>query len=236
MSTAIFVDAGFYLKRFPAVYPQKDSGNPQAVARILHQAAIEHLSWKGNADRRELYRVFVYDCPPLTKKAHRPISGRSIDFGRTDSARFRQEFHRELKCLRKVALRLGRLQDRQRWRIQPWAMNSLLAAKRTFDDLTDDDFAYEVHQKGTDMRIGLDIASVSYKRQVDQIVLVAGDADFVPAAKLARREGVDFILDPMWARVPEDLHEHIDGLRSTSPRPSRGRSESDRLPAFAAVQ
>jgi len=69
------------------------------------------------------------------------------------------------------------------------------------------------------MRIGLDIASVSYKKQVDQIVLVAGDADFVPAAKLARREGVDFILDPMWAHIPEDLHEHIDGLRSISPRP-----------------
>ncbi len=69
------------------------------------------------------------------------------------------------------------------------------------------------------MRIGLDIASVAYKKQVDQIVLVAGDADFVPAAKLARREGIDFILDPMWNPIPSDLHEHIDGLRSTSPRP-----------------
>jgi uncharacterized LabA/DUF88 family protein len=39
------------------------------------------------------------------------------------------------------------------------------------------------------MRIGLDIASLSYKKQVDQIILIAGDSDFVPAAKLARREG-----------------------------------------------
>jgi uncharacterized LabA/DUF88 family protein len=31
---------------------------------------------------------------------------------------------------------------------------------------------------------------------VDQIVL---DADFVPAAKLARREGNDFVLDPFAA-------------------------------------
>jgi uncharacterized LabA/DUF88 family protein len=67
-------------------------------------------------------------------------------------------------------------------------------------DLTDDDFVYDVKQKGTDMRVGLDIASVSYKGQADQIVLVAGDSDFVPAAKLARREGVDFILDPSGAR------------------------------------
>ena len=46
-------------------------------------------------------------------------------------------------------------------------------------------------QKGVDMRIGLDIASMAFKRQVDQIVLIAGDSDFVPAAKLARREGIE---------------------------------------------
>ena len=44
-------------------------------------------------------------------------------------------------------------------------------------------------------------------------------ADFVPAAKLARREGIDFVLDPMWRQVPPGLNEHIDGLRSTCPRP-----------------
>ena len=69
------------------------------------------------------------------------------------------------------------------------------------------------------MRIRLDIASLAYKKQVGQIVLFAGDADFVPAAKLARRKGIDFILDPKWQRIAEDLQEHIDGLRLTCPRP-----------------
>lgn len=69
------------------------------------------------------------------------------------------------------------------------------------------------------MRIGVDVASLSFKKQVDQIVLIAGDADFVPAAKMARREGIDFILDPMWQTIPDGLMEHIDGLRSTCPRP-----------------
>ena len=64
------------------------------------------------------------------------------------------------------------------------------------------------------MRIGVDIASMAYKKQVNQIILIAGDSDFVPAAKLARREGIDFILDPMWANIQEDLFEHIDGLKS----------------------
>jgi uncharacterized LabA/DUF88 family protein len=102
-------------------------------------------------------------------------------------------------------------------------MHALLRRERAFDSLVDADFDYEVRQKGTDMRIGLDIASVSYKKQVDQIILIAGDADFVPAAKLARREGIDFILDPMWSPLPADLHEHIDGLRSMCPRPAAPR-------------
>ncbi len=75
------------------------------------------------------------------------------------------------------------------------------------------------------MKIGLDIASLSYKKLVDQIVLIAGDSDFVPAAKLARREGIDFILDPMWNPVNPDLHEHIDGLKSTCKKPAPLRSK-----------
>lgn len=79
--------------------------------------------------------------------------------------------------------------------------------------------ALELRQKGVDMRIGLDISTLTLKRQVDTIVLVAGDSDFVPAAKLARREGVTFILDPLWQSVNDDLYEHIDGLQSGLPRP-----------------
>ena len=71
------------------------------------------------------------------------------------------------------------------------------------------------------MRIGLDIVSITLKHQADIIVLVAGDADFVPAAKLARREGVQFILDPLWQNVSPDLSEHIDGLTSGFSKPRR---------------
>ena len=76
----------------------------------------------------------------------------------------------------------------------------------------------EVDQKGVDMKIGLDIASLAYKKQVDQIVLVSGDSDFVAAAKLARREGIDFILDPLFNPIKPDLFEHIDGLRTCDSR------------------
>jgi len=46
-----------------------------------------------------------------------------------------------------------------------------------------------------------------------------GDSDFVPAAKLARREGVEFLLDPLWQQVSDELNEHVDGVVSVFPKP-----------------
>jgi uncharacterized LabA/DUF88 family protein len=137
-------------------------------------------------------------------------------------ASWRLAFHDELRRLRKVALRLGYLNDRSgHWALRPDKLKALLGRQITVEELVEADAKYEVRQKGVDMRIGLDIASMAYKKQVDQIILVAGDSDFVPAAKLARREGIDFILDPMWASIRDDLHEHIDGLCSVFDRKPR---------------
>ncbi len=202
---------------------------------------LEHLLDKrrepGEKPKRisHLYRIFYYDCPPLGKKAHNPISHQLIDFSQTPLARWRLEFFEQLKKLRKVALRLGYLNDRSsHWIIRPEAFRQLLSRKMSLDQLTEDDVRYEVRQKGVDMRLGLDIASLAYKKQVDQIVLVAGDSDFVPAAKLARREGIDFILDPMWASIREDLHEHIDGLQSVLPRPRHQKMPQEAAPGNGA--
>lgn len=52
------------------------------------------------------------------------------------------------------------------------------------------------------------------KKQVDQIILISGDSDFIPAAKLARREGIDIILDPMKQHVKPDLNKYVDGVRN----------------------
>lgn len=88
-----------------------------------------------------------------------------------------------------------------------------------WQNLRPGDVALGLRQKGVDMRIAIDIASLTLKKQVKTIVLVAGDSDFVPAAKLARREGIEFILDPLWQNVNDDLFEHIDALQSGLKRP-----------------
>ena len=64
------------------------------------------------------------------------------------------------------------------------------------------------------LKIGLDIATLAFKERVGQMILIAGDSDFVPAAKFARKEGVDFMLDPMMNNIETGSHEHIDGLMS----------------------
>jgi uncharacterized LabA/DUF88 family protein len=214
------VDGGFFLRRYR--YLKGQTYDARQVAKDLFTWSLKHLEGKNN-ELRELYRIFYYDCPPLQKKIFNPINRELIDLGKSEEAQFRTNLHSELRKLRKVALRQGRLGDYGNWIVSAAKMKALLSGSLKATELGPEDVTYEVRQKGVDMRIGLDIASLTYKKQVDQIVLIAGDADFVPAAKLARREGIDFILDPMWKEISDELHEHIDGLKSTCPRPGVAR-------------
>jgi uncharacterized LabA/DUF88 family protein len=111
------------------------------------------------------------------------------------------------------------LKDSNKWLITPEKTGELLNGTIKINDLKERDVFYEMRQKGVDIKIGIDIASITFKRLVHRIILVSGDADFVPAAKLARRDGIDFILDPMWNPINPLLHEHIDGLKSTCENP-----------------
>lgn len=229
MRIAVLVDGAFFLYRFPHVYRQVDGGDPKVVARTLHRMACAHLyRTRKNGERLkqgDLYRVFFYDCPPLEKRVHRPISKRSLNFSKEPSTIFRNALHTELRGLRKVALRLGRLDEKNaRWQLKDAALKALIRGDRNFEDLIDEDFIYYARQKVVDTKIGVDIALLAEKRLVDRIVLIAGDSDFVPAAKHARREGVDVVLDPMWNHIAPDLHEHIDGLRSTCPNPTKPKA------------
>ncbi|MXW73347.1 MAG: NYN domain-containing protein [Gammaproteobacteria bacterium] len=69
-----------------------------------------------------------------------------------------------------------------------------------------------IHQKGVDMRVGLDIASLTLKKQVEVIVLVTGDSDFVPAMKFARREGAQLFLVCLGHQITGEMREHADLL------------------------
>lgn len=209
---AVLIDGGFFIKRFNTLYNKDKKMSGAEVAEHLYTMAHKHV---GN--RNILYRIFYYDCEPLSKKAHNPISGKAVDFSKSEEYKFRIELIEALKKKRKVALRIGMLKDNKSWAIRPRVIKDLLAGKIKLEDVREDDIFFEVRQKGIDMKIGVDIASLALKRFVDCIVLFSGDSDFVPASKLARREGVDFVLDPMFANVEPQLFEHIDGMKSVYP-------------------
>jgi len=214
MLTAVLIDGAFFLWRYRAL--RLGQYTATEVAATVTAIAEKHA---GTYDG--LYRVFYYDCPPLQMGATNPVTKRRLDFSNTEAAKFRSALFEELKRRRKLALRLGYLQDGKAWKIRTQCVKELFAGKRSLSDLTEQDVAYDTRQKGVDMRIGLDIASLAYKKLVRRIVLVSGDADFVPAAKLARREGIHFVLDPMWHRVHASLFEHIDELTTHCPSPSK---------------
>ena len=206
-----------------------DSSDPEAVARSIWQLVRNHLQQLNDTYQVKnpvalLYRTFYYDATPYDKKAHRPVSSSAIDYAKTDQAKFRERLFQVLRSSRSLAVRLGEVRGdsgARFWILKPNSQKGILNRTLDVDDLTDDDFTPSLRQKGVDMRIGLDIASLTLKKHVDTIILVSGDADFVPAAKFARREGVKFVLDPLWHNIPADLNEHIDGLTSGFARPNR---------------
>lgn len=176
--TAIFIDGAFFIKRAQKIFGSQD---PKDLADILWRYALRHVqptSYKHDKDDQyaadmafhyaldHLYRIFFYDCPPLQKKMHHPVTKKCIDFAKSDRGRWRLAFHEALKEKRKVALRLGVVDDANcAWTITPAKIKELYTHKITIDDLQEQDYSLIQHQKGVDMRIGIDIASVAYKKE-----------------------------------------------------------------------
>ncbi len=219
--TAVLIDGGFFLSRYKTIYPGGQGHAPEQVVENLIKIACTHAFRHHGAP----YRIFFYDCRPFSKKAHNPITKKAVDFSKTKIAEHRNKIHLLLKKERKVALRFGELKDGNGWAIKPGVLHELFSGKRKFKDLAENDVFFDFSQKGVDMKIGVDVASLAYKKLVKRIILISGDSDFVPAAKLARREGIDFILDPLWGNIHDDLYEHIDGLYSVVPNPHKKKKK-----------
>lgn len=212
--TVILVDGAFYRKRSAKVFGYK---SPKDRADELESYCKRHLNEKifGQNHSHNLYRIFYYDCEPSKKAVYNPVTKMNDELSKTDNYTWAIEFFNCLKEKRKFALRMGELSDQNAgYYLSPVKTKAILTGKLKIEDVKQSDLSFSMSQKGVDMRIGLDIASLSYKKQVNQIVLISGDSDFVPAAKLARREGIDFVLDPLGVKVKENLLEHIDGLNT----------------------
>ena len=196
-TVAILVDGGFFIKRYNKLvgfYPARN------IVKHLHKVCLN--CYLGTDDY--LYRILYYDCAPYSADDVKQAAERSFDISDEESENFVKKFFKEekakfrkdvldaLKKTPKMAVRLGKLKigfSGTKERPEPTRK-----------------------QKGVDMRMGLDIAALALKEKVQKIILVAGDSDYVPAIKFARREGIEVVLDPMKNGLSEDLQEHIDNL------------------------
>lgn len=211
MKCAILIDGGFYRKRAKSLFGKK---TPQERATEIFNYALAHLKSRRRSEEIELYRIFYYDCPPISGTIFNPLTQKNAELDETETSRWTLELFKSLSAKRKLALRLGTLSRPEGYSLRPGALKKLLRGDLLPAEITERDIALNVVQKGVDMKIGLDILHLAYRRLVDRIVLISGDSDFVPAAKVARREGVDFILDSMGQSVSDDLFLHIDGFKS----------------------
>jgi uncharacterized LabA/DUF88 family protein len=210
--TAFMIDGGFFKK-----YCRNKWGklSPHEAADKVKQLCEAHLKHEGLC---ELYRIFYYDCRPSEKKVYHPLQKSIRDLSESPQYIWAANFHKELNKLRKMAIRFGRIADDYLdYTIKPNAVKEILNGTKSISSLTDEDLMLTVTQKGVDMRIGLDIASMAHKKQVTQIVLISGDSDFIPIIKYARKEGIDFILDSIGAHIKPELYEHLDAHRDLSP-------------------
>ena len=215
---AVLVDGEFFLERFGLIFGNNKS--PREVISKLEEMVRYHLAGDN------LYRIFFYDHHPYKNKEINPISSEVIDFSQSESSVEKGLLFEGLKSRRKMALRISDMASAGKWELRPEKCSALLGGDLDSKELSASDLHFQTDQKGTDMKIGVDVATLTLKKLVNKIILIAGDSDFVPAAKLARNEGVDFVLDPMWSPIKDELYEHIDGLKSVCPRPGRGDSEN----------
>ena len=156
----------------------------------------------------QLYRVFYHTADPLTGTTTHPLSKVLIDFATTEAFRRNSQLIDRLENQPDMAVRRGSVVH-QGWQLTPNAVNELMQGKKS--QVEPQDVVPKISQKGVDMRIGLDIASLALKQLVCTIVLVTGDSDLVPAMRFARREGLRVYLDTLGNHsIRPELKLHAD--------------------------
>lgn len=161
--------------------------NPDLIERVAHACIGEG---------EELLRALYYDCAPHVGTTRLPVSGEPYEFKGADA------WLHDLASRELFAIRLGVLKFRG-WK-----------PKRTppiGGVLTDDDFKPDFEQKGVDMRIGLDIATLASTKAVERVILITADTDFIPAMKHARINGLQVAaVELPGSNLTREFLAHVD--------------------------
>ena len=177
-SFAILIDGGFARRKL-----SEKLGSGQSLTSLDFSKLIYNIQNHHVFKDKKLYRVFYYDAFPSDEKLTNPIDSSATSLS-SDSKRLFSDLMR----LPLFALRMGKTSTNGRtWKVKP---SILKLANGNAITVNARDIQPNISQKGVDMKIGLDMATLALKKQVSALVLITGDSDFVPAIILARTEGV----------------------------------------------
>jgi uncharacterized LabA/DUF88 family protein len=193
MKTAVMIDGAFIRKKF-RVALKREIMAPDIEKIILEILRLFHLP-------SQEYRAYFYDCKPCSEKTSLPISHTPYNFETTPQYASGQKLIKEIKMLPFFAVREGVLS------FNGWTLKEKCYGQNPLDDKC---FAPNLKQKGVDIKIGLDVAWVSFNHIAENIVLITSDSDFVPIIKTARRNGVFVYLFTLGHNVKKELPENVD--------------------------
>lgn len=137
-----------------------DAGYLTKVLEEYYKPKIDYYKLVNwSCEKEELLRAYYYDCPPY--QSANPTQEEREKMSK------KQSFFAALESNPRFTLRQGRLE------------------LRGYDDKGKPIFA----QKKTDLQLGIDVARIVTKKQVEVVVIISGDSDFVPLVQFAQREG-----------------------------------------------
>lgn len=201
--TAIMVDGGFVNKKLKR--------DPDPIKQAIRVLKVAHASLVSGDE--DLFRIFYYDCAPYGEIKTDPF-GNQHDFSQTPQFSYQNKMLAYLRNQSFVAVRLGEL-SYGGWKLFPHLYRRIAKKKGAYN-FSAADFMPDFSQKGVDMRIGLDVATLAIGKLVDRIIMLTADSDFIPAMKLARREGVQVVLCMLGNSAKPNFAGHADLYRSPS--------------------
>ena len=195
---AILFDGGYFSKLYKEAcgkWPKSDD-----VIKLA-----KHIS-----QGEDLFRIYYYDCPPCELVLINPLDGSTMDYSEAvnKATHARKMFQSTLAQADYIAFRSGVLKF-QGWKVSD-ATQNLIQCGGFKGNIQAAHLNPDFKQKGVDMRIGLDIAHLSTKRIVEDIAIVTGDTDFIPAMKYARREVILLTLVDIKGHLATPLNKHFD--------------------------